>query len=181
MVRTWAPDELWQVAEPLIPSGSPRPQVVDGGDRPMAEHLLDRDQIHAAFVVVSGAGLRRACGDNQSDSGRPSASISRRSRLRIVPRCSLPPDSSQTSTGVSGNRPRTSSRTSAGSDPGRRAWELAVILGLTARRRIAGSPCGVRMGVDPLHRLGERAQILWVRGVVNSISVRALKRLPYWP
>jgi transposase len=49
MVRTWAPDELWQVAQPLIPVPGRRPQ---GGGR----RRVDDRAVLAAIVYLVQAG-----------------------------------------------------------------------------------------------------------------------------
>ena len=49
MIRTWAPDDFWQVAQPLIPVPAPRPQ---GGGRRRAD---DR-AVLAAIVYLVQAG-----------------------------------------------------------------------------------------------------------------------------
>ena len=49
MVRTWAPDELWQVAQPLIPAAVPRRQ---GGGR----RRIDDRAVLAAIVYLVQAG-----------------------------------------------------------------------------------------------------------------------------
>lgn len=74
----------------------------------MPEHLLDRHQVHAALVLWVAHARRRACGLNQSDWSRPSSVIRYRRRLRTVPGCMGPPDSSGKSTGHAGNQSRSS-------------------------------------------------------------------------
>jgi transposase len=49
MIRTWAPDDFWQVAQPLIPVPPPRPQ---GGGTP---RISDR-AVLAAIVYMVQAG-----------------------------------------------------------------------------------------------------------------------------
>jgi transposase len=49
MVSTWAPDELWEVAAPLIPSA---PRRVQGGGR----RRVDDRAVLAAIVYVTQAG-----------------------------------------------------------------------------------------------------------------------------
>ena len=49
MVRTWAPDELWEIAGPLIPVGPVRRQ---GGGR----RRVDDRAVFAAIVYVTQAG-----------------------------------------------------------------------------------------------------------------------------
>jgi len=49
MVRTWAPDELWDLAAPLIP---PAPRRVQGGGR----RRVDDRAVLAAIVYVTQAG-----------------------------------------------------------------------------------------------------------------------------
>jgi transposase len=49
MIRTWAPDELWEIAQPLIPAGPVRRQ---GGGR----RRVDDRAVFAAIVYVTQAG-----------------------------------------------------------------------------------------------------------------------------
>ncbi|WP_374103673.1 transposase [Micromonospora sp. U56] len=49
MIRTWAPDDLWEIAAPLIPAGPVRPQ---GGGR----RQVDDRAVLAAIVYVIQAG-----------------------------------------------------------------------------------------------------------------------------
>ena len=49
MIRTWAPDDLWQVAQPLIPVPAKRPQ---GGGR----RRVDDRAVLAAIVYLVQAG-----------------------------------------------------------------------------------------------------------------------------
>jgi transposase len=116
MVRTWAPDDLWELVEPLLPVPARRRQ---GGGRRQAD---DR-AVLAAVVYMVQAGCS----------------------WRVLP---------------------------------------AVMFGLTRstthRRFTLWCEHGVwtRLHQHLLHQLGERAQILWTRSVVDSISVRALKGAP---
>jgi transposase len=49
MIRTWAPEELWNVAQPLIPVPPPRPQ--GGGKR-----RVDDRAVLAALLYMVQAG-----------------------------------------------------------------------------------------------------------------------------
>lgn len=49
MIRTWAPDSLWEIAAPLIPAAPARPQ---GGGR----RRVDDRAVLAAIVYVTQAG-----------------------------------------------------------------------------------------------------------------------------
>jgi transposase len=54
MVRTWAPDDFWQVARPLIPVPAPRPQ---GGGTP---RVSDRAVLAAiVYLVQAGCSWRK--------------------------------------------------------------------------------------------------------------------------
>ncbi len=49
MIRTWAPDDLWEIAVPLVP---PAPRRVQGGGR----RRVDDRAVLAAIVYVTQAG-----------------------------------------------------------------------------------------------------------------------------
>jgi transposase len=54
MIRTWAPDDFWQVAQPLIPVPAPRPQ---GGGKRRAD---DRAVLAAiVYLVQAGCSWRK--------------------------------------------------------------------------------------------------------------------------
>ena len=54
MIQTWAPDDLWQVAQPLIPVAAKRPQ---GGGKRRAD---DRAVLAAiAYMVQAGCSWRK--------------------------------------------------------------------------------------------------------------------------
>jgi transposase len=54
MIRTWAPDDFWQVAQPLIPVAAPRPQ---GGGKRRAD---DRAVLAAiVYLVQAGCSWRK--------------------------------------------------------------------------------------------------------------------------
>ncbi len=115
-MRTWAPDDLWELVEPLLPIPARRRQ---GGGRRQAD---DR-AVLAAVVYMVQAGCS----------------------WRVLP-----------------------------------AAMFGLTRSTTHRRFTLWCEYGVwtRLHQQLLHRLGERAQILWTRSVVDSISVRALKGAP---
>ena len=114
MIRTWAPDDFWQVAEPLIRVPAKRPQ--GGGKR-----RVDDRAVLAAIVYLVQAGCS----------------------WRKLP---------ATLFGVS--RPTVHRRFTEWTADG--LWE--------------------RLHQQFLHRLNVASEIDWSRAVVDSISVRALKK-----
>jgi transposase len=114
MIRTWAPDDFWQVAQPLIPLPVKRPQ---GGGKRRAD---DRAVLAAiVYLVQAGCSWRKL----------PTA-------LFGVSRATV--------------HRRFTEWTADG------LWE--------------------RLHQQFLHRLNVISEIDWSRAVVDSISVRALKR-----
>jgi transposase len=114
MIRTWAPDDFWQVAEPLIRAAAKRPQ--GGGKR----RLDDRAVLAAiVYLVQAGCSWRKL-----------PASLFGVSRATV-------------------HRQFTEWTTDG-------LWE--------------------RLHQQFLHRLNVISEIDWSRAVVDSISVRALKR-----